>query len=565
MNMGLFHHGRGRGFAVLCFAMVLACNRHKEVPKRREIVEQPKELSAKTADNIRVALTFAQDNGGKINDSITIDHLDVLKNWYEAHQYASTWVHPPAGSPLADSLYAYLEKSMYEGLFPADYHGRQLAATRDRLARNSFDEKDAVLWSLEDLMLTDAFVGIAHDLCFGRLPRDSTTLRKDSIFTPAKYLSFLDTVFKGSLPVSGLFSSLEPGLRGYESLKAALGHFLDSTTFRVFTPVDYPNKDALDFQRQLLTRFKEQGLFPDTVPIPDDSVKWASMIKVAQKANGLKPDGLAGPVLVKALNLTDDQRFRIAALNLDRYKLLPDSTIMPREYIWVNLPGFYLQVWRNDSLQFQSKVIVGHAVTRTPVLTSRLSDFITYPVWTVPESIIFKEMLTKIQKNVGWLASENLVVVDDRDSIVDPLVLPWKKYNKHNFPWRLRQLEGNDNSLGVIKFNFPNKYSVYLHDTNERDLFAKNSRDLSHGCVRVQDWRKLAGYLTRLDSSRYPPDSVKAWIARSEKHTVYFKDHVPLFIRYYTADGVDGRLVFYDDIYGDDDYLLNKYFKRPIR
>jgi len=88
---------------------------------------------------------------------------------------------------------------------------------------------------------------------------------------------------------------------------------------------------------------------------------------------------------------------------------------------------------------------------------------------------------------------------------------------------------------------------------------------LSHGCVRVQDWKKLANYLIRQDSVRYPVDTIKAWIARSAKHTVYFKDHISLFLRYYTCDGKEGRLIFYDDIYGDDKYLLDKYFKRPLR
>ncbi|TDX01016.1 L,D-transpeptidase family protein [Dinghuibacter silviterrae] len=563
--MVLSQNGRAKGFVGLIVLLVLACHgKFKEVPKHREIVEQPKELSERTADNIRVALSYAEDNDGKVNDSIRLEHLDLLKQWYEGHAFSTAWVHPPALSPLADSLYAFLEKGMYAGLFPGDYHGRQLASIRERLQRNTFDDKDAVLWSLQDLLLTDAFVGMTHDLAFGRIPRDTTTLRKDSAFTNDQYLGFLSRITGGGQGVSPFLDSLQPALRGYRSLREALGNFLDSARFQQYTHIDYPDKDTLNFYRQLLTRFKEEGLVSDSAGVPDDSVAWSRVIKTVQKAKGLKPDGIPGPMLVKTLNLSDYERVRIAALNLDRYKLLPDSASMPKEYVWVNLPGFYLQVWRNDSLQFQSKVIVGHAATRTPVLTSRLSNFVTYPVWTVPESIIYKEMLPKIKHNVGYLTSQNLVVVNDRDSVLNPYALPWQRYSKNNFPYRIRQLEGNDNSLGVIKFNFPNKYSVYLHDTNERDLFANNSRDLSHGCVRVQDWKALSGYLVRNDKVRYPMDTIKAWIARSEKHTVYFNNHVYLFLRYFTCDGKDGRLVFYDDIYGDDKRLLDGFFKESI-
>jgi len=563
--MGLLQNGRARGFVVVGFMLVQACQgSHREVPKKREIVEQPRELSARTSDNIRVALRYAGDNDGKINDSVRLDHPDLLQAWYEGHAYSTTWVHPPAFSPLADSLYAFLQKGMYAGLYPSDYHGKQLADIRTRLQRNTFDDKDAVLWSLEDLLLTDAFVGITHDLAFGRLPRDTTTLRKDSAFTKDQYLNFLRHVCADEKTVAGFFDSLQPALRGYVELKEALGRFLDSTQFRVYTHIDYPDPDTLNFFRQMLTRLKEEGLVPDSAAAPDDSLAWVKVIKAVQKAKGLKADGIAGPMLIKTLNLTDADRFKTAAINLDRYKLLPDSSGMPKEYIWVNLPGFYLQVWRNDSLQFQSKVIVGHLATRTPVLTSKLTNFITYPVWTVPESIIFKEMLPKIKKNVGYLTAQNLVVVNDRDSVLNPFTLPWARFNKLYFPYRIRQLEGNDNSLGVIKFNFPNKYSVYLHDTNERDLFSNVSRALSHGCVRVQDWRSLAGYLVRMDSVRYPMDTIKAWIAHSVKHTVYFRDHVPLFLRYFTCDGKDGRLVFYDDIYGDDKYLAGHFFQESL-
>ena len=552
----------------LVWMLVLACHgAQHEAPKRREIVEQPEALAAHTSDNIRVALAYAADNHGLINDSIQLNHLDVLKDWYESRSFAPSWVHPPSWAAPADSLYGFIENGMYAGLFPADYNSQSLHSIRDRLARNTFDDKDAVLWSLGDLIMTDAFVGITHDLAFGRIPRDSITLRKDSLFTKEQYLGFLHQVLDSGQSVTAFFQAKQPGLRGYLQLKTALGAFLDTARFQHFTPVEFPTHPSLDslaLIQHLLARFKEEHLVADTATAYD-SLAWAQTVKNVQKIKGLKPDGRPGPMLVGALNQTDEEKFRIAALNMDRYKLLPDSSLMPKEFVWVNLPGYYLQVWNGDSLQFQSKVIVGHPETRTPELSSRLLNFITYPVWTVPESIIYKEMLPKIKRSVGYLASQNLVVVNDRDSVLDPNTLPWYKYRKDNFPYRIRQLEGNDNSLGVIKFNFSNKYSVYLHDTNERDLFSNTKRDLSHGCVRVQDWKKLAGYLVRNDSVHYPMDTIKAWIARSAKHTVYFKDRVPLYLRYYTCDGKDGRLIFYDDIYGEDKYLLNKYMNRKIR
>lgn len=124
----------------------------------------------------------------------------------------------------------------------------------------------------------------------------------------------------------------------------------------------------------------------------------------------------------------------------------------------------------------------------------------------------------------------------------------------------LRQRQGDDNSLGVMKFNFRNKYSVYLHDTNARALFARKARALSHGCVRVQAWEKLAHFLVREDSIRYPSDTLRAWILRAEKHTVSGFPPVPLYIRYFTVEGEQGKLRWWDDIYGEDRKLLERYF-----
>jgi murein L,D-transpeptidase YcbB/YkuD len=219
-----------------------------------------------------------------------------------------------------------------------------------------------------------------------------------------------------------------------------------------------------------------------------------------------------------------------------------------------------LRVIDTDTLVMDSRVIVGQPKTRTPLLTSNVSNFIIYPQWTVPYSIIFKEMLPKIQKNVAYLDKENLMVVDKNDSILDPHTIDWSRFNKKYFPYQLKQRQGDDNSLGVLKFNFANKYSVYLHDTNARWLFSNSSRALSHGCVRVKEFLKLADFLVRDDTLRYHPDTLKSWINRQEKHVVSGFHRVPIFIRYFSCEGKNGKLKIYDDIYAEDRILRERYF-----
>jgi murein L,D-transpeptidase YcbB/YkuD len=173
-------------------------------------------------------------------------------------------------------------------------------------------------------------------------------------------------------------------------------------------------------------------------------------------------------------------------------------------------------------------------------------------------------MLPAIQKDTNYLNKQNLMVVDKNDSVIPPSKIKWSKLSKTYFPYQIRQRQGDDNSLGVLKFNFRNKYSVYLHDTNARWLFSKSMRALSHGCVRVQNWQDLAHFLVRNDTVRYSADTLASWIVRQEKHVVTGFRKVPLFIRYFTCEGKNGRLKFYDDIYAEDKMLTEKYFSRNI-
>ncbi len=219
-----------------------------------------------------------------------------------------------------------------------------------------------------------------------------------------------------------------------------------------------------------------------------------------------------------------------------------------------------LKVVDTDTTVFESRIIVGTTKTRTPLLTSQVSNFITYPQWTVPYSIIFKEMLPQIKRNVDYLAKQNLMIVDKNDSIIDPYTIDWSKLNKNRFPYLIKQRQGDDNSLGVLKFNFANKYSVYLHDTNARWMFSQGDRALSHGCVRVKDFQRLANFLVRNDTIKYHPDTLKNWIRRQEKHVVSGFPKVPVYIRYFSVEGKDGRIKFYPDIYSEDRILRNRYF-----
>lgn len=469
----------------------ISCNSSGKPPDK-DIVKDPAQMEERVSDNFKKLLDYASENNGKINDSVTLKSLPLIREIYKKNNFETIWSQEDKWQPIADSLYEFLSQIREYGLFPSDYHLAALSTIRNKINTDSTSRKDAALWTKADVLLTESYFTIAKDLKLGRLERDSITLRNDSLLNDNYFIDYFNKAITNHQIIHS-FHQLEPKYVEYEKIKAGISNFLNSDS--------------------LLAKNYDSALL----------------------------------------------KFKRIALTLDRYKLLPDS--LPSSYIWVNLPAFTLYIYSADTLVLKSKVIVGAPKTRSPVLSSAITNFITFPQWTVPYSIIFKEMLPKIKKNINYLAKENLMVVDKNDSVIDPSTIDWSKLGKQRFPYLLRQRQGDDNSLGVMKFNFRNKYSVYLHDTNARGLFARSYRALSHGCIRVEKWQDIAHFLVRNDSVRYNIDTLKAWIQREEKHVVTNFPRVPIYIRYFTVEGKeDGTLKFNSDIYKEDSILSVKYF-----
>lgn len=544
-------------FLILCYILtaIFSCN-SPEKPKPVEIVKKPENLNKKVNENIAGIVAYISDKNGILNDTITFSQPEFLQKWYTGRDSLRTWSTKKQWTSVADSLFGFIKNSESFGLFPSDYHYLQLNGIFHTLKTDTIAMKDAVLWARADIMLTDAFMQIAKDIKLGRLLRDSITLRKDTLLGDSLGIALLQRVQQNNT-ITPVMESLEPTYSEYHAIREALKGFLDSMDRREYTYVTYPFEDSTEFLTQLQTRLYEGGYLVNK-SLHDDTTGLAEAVRQFEIEKELKVDGKAGPAVVAELNNTDAEKFKRIAINLDRYKLMPDS--MPDRYAFVNLPAFRLEVWENDTLRITSKVIIGNPKTRTPVLTSELTNFIIFPQWTVPMSIIIKEMLPQIQRKVEYLDKQNLMVVDRNDSIIDPHTVKWFRLNKNNFPYQLKQREGDDNSLGVIKFNFRNKYSVYLHDTNARWLFSKKDRALSHGCVRVQEWKKLYQYLVKNDSVRYKPDTLNAWMKRKEKHTVAFSKKTPIYIRYFTCEAKNGKIILYDDVYAEDKLLRELYF-----
>lgn len=215
--------------------------------------------------------------------------------------------------------------------------------------------------------------------------------------------------------------------------------------------------------------------------------------------------------------------------------------------IVVNIPSASLRCYMRDSVLLQMKVVVGKPSTRTPRFSTYCNEAILYPYWNVPRSIAVKELLPKFKKSLAAIDAMNMQVITKDGKIIDPYTLNWKNYNKYNFPYNFRQCTGCDNSLGVIKFDLTDPFSVYLHDTNFKKAFESRSRYISHGCIRVQNPTGLYDYLLpgKLDTA-----FINACIKNEKPITQKLNASVPVFVVYMTAEpDSTNNVILYKDIY----------------
>ncbi len=551
---------------LLICVIVLSCNHSGKKEKTIKPNDTAK-LEEKVEGDIKDVIQFAFDHGGRIDDTLKLKFLPATEKFYDAHNYVPVWSKEKKWQTLADSLVEFVKQSELYGLFPADYNFNYLNSVKEKLAADSLHKIDEEEWLKADVMFTDAGLRVLRDIKYGRFSINTFTT-VDSATRSDYIISKLNDIVQQN-NLSAIIESSEPTLTGYRDLKAGIKRFVDSMDRKTYTYVVYPikpnnEKDSFWFVKTLQKRLSESKCAEITPSLPD-STMLSSYVKKYQKLKGIKQDGLISSSLIKMINTNDVERFKRIAITLDRYKQLPDT--MPQKYIWVNLPAYYMELRDSDTVVFRSKVICGKPETRTPLLKSELNNMVTYPTWTVPTSIIAKQYLPKLKTNPNYLTKIGLKLVDGKGDDVDPNKINWAKYTK-GIPYKVMQNSGDDNALGVLKFNFENPYAVYLHDTNQRYLFKKTSRALSHGCVRVQEWEKLAHYIVQNDSlnlkpgdsMRYNTDSINSWINNKITKRVPIKNKIPLFINYFSCEGKDGKITFYDDIYGEDKAVREKYF-----
>ena len=307
-----------------------------------------------------------------------------------------------------------------------------------------------------------------------------------------------------------------------------------------------PHDDLL--RRRLLI---SGDLAPDKASGPYDDVV-AEAVKSFQARHGLAATGTVTPRTLTALNVPAQKRIKQLEATLER--LANMNFAFGQRYVVVNIPAAFAEAVENDMVVRRYRVIVGKTEKPSPTLTAEITSVNLNPTWTVPSSIAKTEISAHMRKDPGYLSRMHMDVLDAHDAPIDPQSVDWSGARTPNFT--VRQQSGTWNALGSVKIDMPNPYSVYMHDTNQRNLFSDDYRFDSHGCSRVDNVRDLAAWLLK-DMPQWSRASIDAAIATGQRQDIHLPKKVPVAWIYLTAWMTKDQTVqFRNDIYDQDEQLL---------
>jgi murein L,D-transpeptidase YcbB/YkuD len=279
----------------------------------------------------------------------------------------------------------------------------------------------------------------------------------------------------------------------------------------------------------------------------------AEAVKRFQARHGLAATGTVTPRTLAALNVPAQKRIRQLEASLERIQNM--NFQFGQRYVVVNLPATYAEAIENDAVVRRYHVIVGKTEKPSPTLTAEITSVNLNPTWTVPSSIAKTEISAHMRKDPSYLTRMHMEVLDAHDSPIDPGSVDWSGTRAPSFT--VRQQNGAWNALGAVKIDMPNPYSVYMHDTNQRNLFSDDYRFDSHGCARVDNVRDLAAWLLQEELSKWNRAAIDAAIATGQRQDIVLPRKVPVAWVYLTAWMTrDQTIQFRNDIYDQDEQLL---------
>jgi murein L,D-transpeptidase YcbB/YkuD len=513
------------------------------------------------SDEIRNRTEQIRSGSSLTVEGETVSSVIVLPALYERRDFAPLWTEPMA----IDQLFTAIDSIGTDGLDSRDYHPAVLNVLRQRLTDSA--QNTPSLTADYDILLTDSLIRLGYHLLAGKVDPE----KLDANWNMSQSIGDLDTILEmadaiETARVLQLLEQLRPQHPVYANLKDVLARYRAIQQQGGWKSV--PNGPTLkrgdsdpritDVRRRLAVSGElDESALPSKYF--DDTLEQA--VKAFQINHGLDPDSAVGPATLAAMNVPVEDRIDQIRVNLERARWVLHN--LPEKFVLVDIAGFDVRLMRDGQTSWNTRAQVGRPFRKTPVFRDRISYLEVNPTWTVPPGILRKDILPSIRKDPDYLNRMDMQVLTVNGDPVDAAAIDWSLYPGNRFPYMIRQRPGPNNALGRIKFMFPNKHAVYLHDTPSRDLFGRSARAFSSGCIRVQHPFDFAVLL--LDDPDWTVQRLEEIVANRKTTRVSLSNPVTVILLYWTVNTPDDEtVIFKKDIYERDSAVL-KGLKQPFR
>jgi len=480
-----------------------------------------------------------------------ISSVILLPELYKKYSYQPIWTNPGSVRQLVDAI----KDSYHDGLTPEDYHLSLIQQLQKALVAKPDPAKRAKL----DVVLTDSLVRLGYHLLMGKVDPESL----DRNWNMDRTLK-LDPILKMSIAidnaqVTGLVAGFRPKADFYRDLKQVLANYrkIQAEGGWPQVPAGKTLKPGMTTPR--VTTIRQRLVVTTDMPAVsmESSLYDAAVeagVKQFQQRHGFEADGVVGKGTLAAMNVPIKARIGQLRVNLDRARWVLHD--LPQDFVVTDIAGFNLLYIRNGQEAWKTRVQVGKTYRKTPVFRDRIRYIEFNPTWTIPPGILRKDILPKVKRDPQYLQNKNMVVLNQQGKQIDIATIDWSQYPGKGFPYLIRQQPGPNNALGRVKFIFPNKHSVYLHDTPSKSGFKRAERAFSSGCIRVQNPFHFAELLLA-DKPGWDRAKIDAVVGSRKTTRVNLSKPLTVMLLYWTA-AVDNerRVVFKQDIYDRDGAVL---------
>mgnify|MGYP000908152162 CR=1 FL=1 len=481
-----------------------------------------------------------------IDRDIFSNASEKLRTFYSDHDFKTVWTNEADRNTLLQAI----KEAETDGLQPEDYNYSKLKRYE---SKKGLSEKQAITY---DILMTKSFKKFSTHLFKGKITASSIYPDWALAQKQLNSNSLLEEALKNH-SITEVLDRCRPPHRVYTELRNSLKYLKSLPDDNNFQKISITESIRPNDSSAVISSIKKRLIYWGDLTNNDSTLIYnkatVKAIKKFQNRHGIYPDGIIGKSTVNALNITRKQREEQVMVNLERWRWFAydfgDNAIV------INIPNYMLAMVKNDKDTIaMHKVVVGKPDRRTPVLYSKLNYLVINPTWTVPPTILTEDLTPKATEDINYFAQHNMKIYDRDSNEVAPE--EWTPELAKSY--RYVQQSGNDNALGGIKFNFSNPFSVYLHDTNHREMFKRSRRALSSGCVRVDKPFDLAEIILKEENKEWNSEKIQGIVTAGETENIYLKKTNHVHQLYWTAWMDRNGLQFRNDIYNLDKALYKK-------